>query len=446
MGQRVRLTGWGRTAPSVATLESAGSDEALTELVATAGPRGVLARGLGRSYGDAAQNGGGTVVDLRTRRRIGPVGADGVVEVEGGASLEEMLVALLPQGWFLPVTPGTRQVTVGGAIAADVHGKNHHVDGSFGHHVRWLDLLCGDGQVRRLTGDDELFWATVGGMGLTGIVLRAGVAMTPVETSRCLVDTRRCADLDETMAAMADDDDYPFSVAWVDALARGRHLGRGVLTQGRFARRDELPGADRSDPLAFAPRQLLTTPDLAPSGLLNQFTVAAFNEMWFRKAPARRDGEVQALTQFFHPLDAVALWNRIYGPRGFLQYQVLVPDEAREVIRTCLATSGTDRLPSFLTVLKRMGPGNPGHLSFPGPGWTLTLDLPVGDPRLRPTLARLDELVVDAGGRSYLAKDSRMHPEVFRRMYPRTPQWQEIRHRADPRGVFTSDLARRLEL
>ncbi|MEO7069137.1 MAG: FAD-binding oxidoreductase, partial [Nostocoides sp.] len=444
---RRSLAGWGRTAPSVASVQAMGTDEQVADAVGSAGPRGVVVRGLGRSYGDAAQNGGGSVLDLTGRDRILDVDAEtGVVVVEAGLSLDRLMRDLLPNGWFVPVTPGTRFVTVGGAIAADVHGKNHHVDGSFGSHVRSIDLLDAQGRIRRLSPSDPLFWATVGGMGLTGVILRATVAMTRVETSSVIVDTLRCRDLDALMAAMGDDDRYPFSVAWVDCLARGDALGRSVLTRGRFALQSDLTPRRRREPLAFAPRSLATVPDLVPPHLLNRLTVAAFNEAWFRKAPGERRGEVQGIASFFHPLDGVAHWNRVYGARGFLQYQIVVPDGCEDVIRACVEAFSASGTASFLAVLKRLGEGNAGHLSFPRRGWTLALDLPAGAGGLSPMLDHLDLLVVEAGGRSYLAKDSRMTPETVRAMYPRLSQWQELRHDADPRGVFTSDLARRLHL
>lgn len=439
--------GWGRTAPTVAKVVRAASDEQLAESVRAAGPRGVLARGLGRSYGDAAQNAGGVVLDLTGREEVLEVNEDtGVFTVEAGVSLDTLMRRFLPQGWFVPVTPGTRAVTVGGAIGSDIHGKNHHVKGTFGQHVRSLDLLTGTGEIRTLTPDDELFWATVGGMGLTGVVLRADVAMTPVETSFCSVDTRRCANLDELLTTMADDDAYEYSVAWVDCLARGDSLGRSVLTRGRFARRDELPEKKQEHALDFNPRVPLTAPRGIPGGLLNKYSVAAFNEAWFRKAPAHRDGELQSVTTFFHPLDAVADWNRIYGPGGLLQYQVVVPDGAEDTIRACIDAFSTAGAASFLAVLKRFGPENPGHLSFPMSGWTLALDVPATMSGLGELLDRLDALVLAVGGRGYLAKDSRMSGETLRAMYPRLPRWQEIRHAADPDGVFQSDLARRLSL
>lgn len=444
--RRQLLTGWGRTCGSVAELATASTDDQVMAAVRRAGRRGVLARGMGRSYGDAAQNAGGTVLDMTGRDRI--LGLDprtGCVEVETGVSIRKLIRELLPQGWFVPVTPGTSSVTVGGAIAADVHGKNHHRDGSFGNHVEQITLVTGDGEIRTVRPDDPLFWATVGGMGLTGLMLRARVRMTRVATSRMLVDTMRCADLDTVLAAMEDDDRYMYSVAWLDCLARGAALGRSVLTRGRFAALDELDARRRRDPLRLHTGVPVPVPPVFPSGLLNRRTVGAFNEAWFRRAPRRRQGELQSVGEFFHPLDGVSGWNRIYGPRGLLQYQVLVPLDAPHVIREVVETFGSHGLGSFLTVLKRMGPGNPGHLSFPRPGWTLTLDVPAGDPDVGRLLDLLDESVLSVGGRSYFAKDSRMTPRTAHAMYPRLSDWQRIRADVGS-GVFLSDLSRRLQL
>ena len=442
------LTGWGRTSPSVATVHPAGDDADLGRLLASAGRRGILARGLGRSYGDAAQNGGGVVVDMTTRSRVLSVDDEtGLVQVEAGASLDQLMRLLLPRGLFVPVSPGTRQVTVGGAIAADIHGKNHHVDGSFGQHVTALDLLVADGTVRTLTPASELFWATVGGMGLTGVVLRATLRMKRVESAFCAVDTERCTDLDDLMTRMAEGDQrYTYSVAWIDGLARGGSLGRSVLTRGWPATVEQLPRTLRARALDFGPRQLLTAPPGIPSGLLNRLTVRAFNEAWFRKAPRERRGEIQSIAAFFHPLDGVARWNRIYGPRGFLQYQVVVPFGAEDSLRRCLEMLSDASQASFLAILKRLGPSSPGHLSFPAPGWTLTLDVPVGAPALGPLLDRLDDEVLAAGGRGYLAKDSRLSRTSVARMYPRLEEWRAVRMAADPDRMFMSDLARRLGL
>ncbi len=446
MEGRRPLTGWGGTSPSVATVHSAGDDATLARLVTGAGRRGVLARGLGRSYGDAAQNGGGTVVDMTTRDRVLSVDtATALVEVEAGVSLDHLMQVLLPLGLLVPVTPGTRQVTVGGAIAADIHGKNHHVDGSFGTHVVAMDLLCADGTIRQLTPVSELFWATVGGVGLTGLVLRATLRMKKVESAHCLVDTERCTDLDDLLGRMAEGDHrYTYSVAWIDCLARGSSLGRSVLTRGWSATLEQLPHRLRDHPLDFRPRQLAVAPPVFPSGLLNRASVAAFNETWYRKAPRERRGEVQGIAAFFHPLDAVAHWNRIYGPRGCLQYQFVVPFGAEDTLRRCLEMLSEAGQASFLAVLKRFGPSSPGHLSFPTPGWTLALDVPIGAGILGGLLNRLDEEVLAAGGRQYLAKDSRLPASAIALMYPRLDEWRDIRRAADPAGVFTSDLARML--
>ncbi len=447
--ERVQLTGWGRTAPTVAVLEPVRGEDDARAVLAGRTQRGLLARGLARSYGDAAQNAGGHVLDMTTADRV--LAADlatGEIDVEAGISLDRLMTLFVPKGFFVPVTAGTRYVTVGGAIAADIHGKNHHRVGSFSQHVLWLDLLTADGQVRRVgpEQDPELFWATAGGMGLTGVILRARVQMKPIESSRIVVDTDRTPDLDTLMTLLTETDHlYDYSVAWIDCVAKGARMGRSVLTRGRFARRDELPAKKRADPLRYSSSVKLSAPDLFPPGLLNTATVAAFNELWFRKAPKRKRNQLQSIPAFFHPLDGVGAWNRIYGPRGFVQYQFTVPFGQEEAMREALVRISSSGTASFLAVLKRFGEGNPGLLSYPSPGWTLALDIPVVR-GLAPLLDDLDELVVGAGGRIYLAKDSRVRPELFERMYPGLERFRAVRTKVDPDGVFTSDLARRLAL
>jgi len=438
---RTFLTGWGRTAPTPATLARPRDTAELAELIAAAPGRGVVARGLGRSYGDAAQNSGGLVLDCTGLDGWTLDEGSGLVTASGGVSLHELMTALVPRGWFVPVSPGTRHITVGGAIAADVHGKNHHRDSSFGTHVRSLTLVTGGGEVRTLRPGDPLFWATVGGMGLTGVIAEATFGCVPIETSRMRVDVLRTGDLDETLAAMAGGDDrHRYSVAWIDLLARGRRLGRSVLTSGDHAER----GSEK-DPLAFAPRSLVRAPARAPSGLLNGLSVRAFNEAWYRRAP-RRATITQGIAPFFHPLDAVEGWNRVYGARGFAQYQFVVPFGAEETLRAIVEALSAHGTVSFLTVLKRFGPGSGAPLSFPMPGWTLALDIPVGQRGLGGLLRGFDRRVAEAGGRVYLAKDSRLRADMMDVMYPQLDRWRRIRAEADPAGRFRSDLARRLGL
>ena len=447
-----RLSGWGRTAWTVSDTVVPADVEAIRTVVAASPHRGVIARGLGRSYGAAAQNAGGSVLLMPGAAVGAPYSLDdnaGIVTAPAGMSLDDILRDSVPRGWFVPVTPGTRFVTVGGAIASDIHGKNHHFDGSFGQHVRSMRVLLSSGEIVRLSPEENAawFWATVGGMGLTGVVLDAEIRMLKIGSSRVRVETERLADFDAVVAAMSSDgadDTYRYSVAWVDLVATGRSMGRGVLTRGDHATAAEAGGGD--DVLAYDPKVRLAAPPWVPNQLLNKLSIKAFNEVWYRKAPSRRHVGIESIPTFFHPLDGVRQWNTLYGSQGFIQYQFIVPLGQVEVLRRVIEAFSGQGVASFLAVLKRMGPQNAAPMSFPTEGWTLTLDMAAGLRGLPELLARVDTMVLDAGGRHYLAKDSHVAPSAVRRGYPRFAEWQEVRAEMDPTGRWNSDLARRLGL
>ncbi|OZC69133.1 decaprenylphosphoryl-beta-D-ribose oxidase [Rhodococcus sp. 15-725-2-2b] len=454
------LTGWGRTAPSTGEVLSTSDPELIANAVKQVAEqndskpaylrRGVIARGLGRSYGDNAQNSGGLVIDMNALNGIHSIDASTrIVDVDGGVNLDQLMRAALPFGLWVPVLPGTRQVTIGGAIGTDIHGKNHHSAGSFGNHVRSMELLTADGQIRHLTPSGKnakLFWATVGGNGLTGIILRATIEMTPTETAYFIADGDVTSTLDETIALHSDgsENNYDYSSAWFDAVAPPPKLGRAAVSRGSLARLDQLPEKLQKDPLLFNAKPLVKFPDIFPNGLANKYTFSAVGEVWYRKSGNYRN-KVQNLTAFYHPLDMFSEWNRAYGSKGFLQYQFVVPPEAVDEFKKIIVDIQKSGHYSFLNVFKLFGPGNKAPLSFPIPGWNICVDFPI-KPGLNEFVRELDKRVLEFGGRLYTAKDSRTDAETFHSMYPRIDEWIKVRRSVDPTGVFASDMARRLEL
>jgi decaprenylphospho-beta-D-ribofuranose 2-oxidase len=445
-----RLTGWGRTSPSTARMAQVSRDK-VAGLLKDPHHRGVLMRGLGRSYGDAAQNAGGTVLTLEGSAEEAVLDRTAATLTAGaGVSLHDLLKVIIPQGFFVPVTPGTRFVTVGGAVASDIHGKNHHVEGSFGNHIRRLTLLLADGTIQEIgpAQNPTLFWATVGGMGLTGVILEVTFSLIPIETSLCTVNTIRCRNIDLLIEEMSHgDDNHRYSVAWADLLATGSRLGRSVLWRGDHTKLAELSSKEATDALRYEPKHLATVPPVVPPfGFVNKLSSTLFNELWFRKEPRQKNGGHKSIPAYFHPLDAIGSWNRLYGDGGFLQYQFALPFGCEDELRQIVEKIAVSKTASPLVVLKRFGDANPAPLSFPMPGWTLTVDIPTRAEGLGRLLHSLDEVVMQSGGRHYLAKDAHTTPTAIRRGYPRLDEWKQIQRSVDPDQLWQSDLARRLEL
>ncbi|UQV58349.1 FAD-binding oxidoreductase [Corynebacterium pseudodiphtheriticum] len=461
------LHGWGRTAPTRAQVLSTEDLDTIVAAVKQVADdnadkpdhlkRGVIARGMGRSYGDPAQNAGGLVIDMQRFNKIHSIDPDtALVVVDGGVTLDQLMKAALPYGLWVPVLPGTRQVTIGGAIGPDIHGKNHHSAGSFGDHVVSMDLLVASGEILTLKPegseddpDGELFWATVGGMGLTGIIVQATIRMTKTETAFFIADGDLTSNFDETIEFHADgsEHNYTYSSAWFDAISPEPKLGRAAISRGSLATLDQLKELSpklAKDPLKFSAPQLVTVPDIFPNFTMNKLTMKAVGQAWWLKSGEYRD-QVQNLTQFYQPLDLIGEWNRGYGSRGFLQYQFVVPREATSELKSIVRSIQASGHYSALNVFKLFGEGNRAPLSFPMPGWNICVDFPI-KPGLGHFLDELDKRVLDFGGRLYLAKESRTSAEKFHQMYPQMQSWLDTRNQIDPTGVFASDMSRRLEL
>jgi FAD/FMN-containing dehydrogenase len=443
------ISGWGNCPVERCFLETPHSQADLQTIVTAGSQPTYIPRGLGRAYGDSALNASqGVIVQTRLNHFLAFDQETGLLECEAGVSLDEILRHLLPRGWFVPTTPGTKFVTIGGAIAADVHGKNHHVHGSFASGVLAFQLLTATGQVLSCSRHEnpDVFWATLGGMGLTGIILRARIQLRKVPSSFIQVTYRRTRDLDAALECFAATNrDYVYSVAWIDCLARGRSLGRSVVMLGNDAGADDVRRRLGVDPYFLPDRRKKSVPFHFPGSALNPWSVAAFNAVYYA---AHRDAEkLVHCDSFFYPLDNVLAWNRIYGRRGFIQYQALFPPEtSRTGLVALLEALSRARRASFLAVLKSSGPGNDGLLSFLAPGHTLALDIPNTGPDLCDFLGELDELLLKNGGRLYLAKDAMTTARAFAAMYPRLDEFRAVKARVDPNNRFVSTQARRLQI
>jgi len=444
------LTGWGRF-PSIRGL--AARPERRRDVEQALSDRDeapVLAFGRGRSYGDAALiQDGRTLLTQRLDRIISFDPRTGWLRCEAGVSLKTLVDLFVPRGFFPPVVPGTQFVSVGGAIANDIHGKNHHVDGTFSDHIRNVELLTAAGEIVICDArqESDLFWATVGGLGLTGIILAVDVKLAPIHNPWMQMESIRVENLDHFFEVSAESKGFSHTVSWIDSVSKGASLGRGIYMRGRHAE----PGTTESVGLvakaAAAVSPLLDVPFNGPNWLMNGLTMKAFNTAYFHKHPKGMKSVVSHYEPFFFPLDFVRNWNRIYGSRGMLQYQLVVPhDPEHTAVRDVLQTVTDAGLASFLSVIKEFGDDVHGGLSFPAPGVTLALDFPNSGQPLYEMLDRLDDIVADAGGRVYLGKDARLSKAHFQRMYPHWEAWKDIRDQWDPDHVFQSELGRRLGL
>lgn len=448
------LSGWGRYPASRAAV--ARPERYLEAAQALQESRGssnhtLIARGGGLAYGDAALNSGGRVVSMSRLNRFLEFDAEhGLLTCEAGVSLGEILGVCMPHGWILAVIPGTARATVGGCLACDVHGKNHHRAGGFSRHVTAVKILLADGEVVTCGPDrkQDLFWATAGGMGLTGIILEATLRLERIETNYVWARHVVARDLEGTFRRLEDAASATYSVAWLDGVAGGPQTGRGVVIMGEHSTVAELPAARRAQPLAPGKQRTRSIPLEAPIALLGRPLARALNEAIYRRF--RASGEAPVLVdawRHFFPLDALRNWNRLFGPAGFVEYQVVLPQQsAFDGIRHMLELVQRVGAASFFTSVKQLGEGSPSYLSFPMPGYVFSFTVGAGDRRMVPLLRQCDELTTTFGGRIYLAKDARTEAGTFARMYARHDEWRNIVRRYDPTGVFGSDMSRRLSL
>lgn len=434
------VSGWGRFPVVDSDVLRPRSFAAAGEAVAA----GTIARGNGRAYGDAAIGAVRTVAMTGFDRVRSFDPATGRIRLEAGVLLSDVIDTFGPRGFLPFVVPGTRFVSVGGAIAADVHGKNHHCEGGFGRYVDSLLLRTGQGEVIEASREQnsDAFFATVGGMGLTGLILEATMRLRPVETGWIRERVISASDLDAAMRALEASNAATYSVAWIDCVAGGRDLGRSLIYLGEHAGRGELAEGVEIFPAGRSPG--VRVPVDLPSMALNRAGVRAFNELYYRMGARRAGGShVVSLHPYFFPLDSIGEWNRIYGKRGFLQHQCVIPEQgARDVLGEILGRVARRGDASFLAVLKKLGQGD-GILSFPLPGYTLALDFPVKGDILN-FLDEIDRLVVAAGGRLYLAKDARQSRATFAAGYPALQRFNAIRRSLDPAGNIRSKLSQRL--
>ena len=440
----MKMHGWGRF-PVLNCETRTVRDEATLSQLVQATP--LIARGAGRSYGDSALNQAMTVSMSRFNHMLDFDPETGYLTVEAGVMLADVVECFVPRGWFPSVTPGTKFVTVGGMIAADVHGKNHHGAGAFGNHVEWIDLMTACGEVVRCSRshEPELFFATIGGMGLTGVIVRACFKLIPIESAWIRKNTVIARDLDEVMDGFEAAADWTYSVAWIDCLASGAQLGRSLIYLGEHAKLDELDAAKRADPLRIPKSRAIRVPIDAPSWILNALTMRSFNSFYYWYGKRGVGEHLVDWNSYFYPLDSVLEWNRVYGRRGMVEYQCVIPKAAsREGIAAILRETSAAGQGSFLAVLKLFG-AQDSVFSFPMEGYTLALDFPA-TPKVLRLLDRLDRITVEHGGRIYLVKDSRISRDTFEATESRAEYFRRFRQDHGMTDHFSSGQSQRLAL
>ncbi len=430
-----QFSGWGNNFHSLAIRVLPGSLEEVQDFISSASTsRGLLPTGLHRSYGDSALNSGGILVDMTALKSVSIDITSRIATVGGGVTIAELERAALKESLFPPVVPGTGYVTMGGAIAADIHGKSHHKTGSFSRSVRRISLLLSSGEIAIYMPNDPEFWATIGGLGLTGIVVEVDIELRAVQSNSVVVSERRVGNLEKMIELLnSADQEFEHTVAWIDLS--GNYRGRGIVSLGNYGSSSVTGRESR--------KRAPSLPSIAGINFITPLTVKAFNEFWFRK-PLKQGPVV--LNKFMHPLDGINNWNSFYGKRGFLQYQFVIDEGQEQIFDVLFAGLRQLKAASFLGVLKKFGNESIAPMSFPKPGWTLTLDYSTSVPGLQSFLRKFDEELVKVGGRIYLIKDSRVDPALVPLMYPQINRWQEMQRSMDPRGLWKSDQARRLNL
>ena len=437
-----QLSGWGGSIKSQTTLIKLESMPSFNLIRCS---QGVIARGLGRSYGDSAAITGGITLDTCNLKEIAIDTTNGIAVVSSGVTYLELERESLKVGYFPYVVPGTANITVGGAIASDIHGKSHQSVGSISRHLLEIKILTADGNERIIHPHGEssdLFWATIGGMGLTGLILNATIKLKKVKNVYINVCEVRAKNLKTLLSTLLEfNKSYLYTVAWIDLS--GRFDGRGIVSGGNHSDTFQVKKGQTSERFSAIQNIVVRIPFRLRFGVINNFTTYIFNRIWLYKPLKKGNQHIQ---KFMHPLDGIQNWNELYGDRGFVQYQFVIPFEKEEVLFTILEKLRESKCCSPLSVLKSFGEKSRGFLSFPISGWTLSLDLPAGRPKLSEVLREIDQIILEAGGRIYLTKDSRMNSSHLPAMYPDLGRWKEVKAKYDPHNYWQSDQGKRLKL